>query len=97
MLKRLLYLLLFVILFPNLQAKFVKPEDLSQYAVALNIEGGLIPHKALSKDQIWANLTIILDRPMITGKTLEDITASNAYPLKEASIPSYNELKVNQA
>ena len=40
---------------------------------------------------------MILDRPLITGKTLEEITKDNLYPLKESSIEEYNELKVNKA
>ena len=83
-------------LFANVCAKPVDLRELHRYAEALNIEGGYIP-KVLKKEQIWANLTVVLDRPIITGKTLDEITKDNRFPLKEASIMEYNEPKVNQA
>jgi hypothetical protein len=70
--------------------------QLKSYVDVLNIEGGLIPTCHFSKDkhQIWANLAAILDRPLLNGIDLDEITKSNVYPLKESSIPEYNEAKV---
>lgn len=65
--------------------------EIWQYGDALNIEGGLIPQRHLRKDQIWANLCFILDRPFYDGVELKDITRKNSYPLKEANIMDYNE------
>lgn len=74
----------------------VSLEKLHQYGDAFNIEGGK-PACLLRKNQIWLNLAAVLDRPLIDGKTLQEITESNTYPLKESSIESYNEAKVNLA
>lgn len=71
-------------------------DALKSYADGLNVEGGL-PAKHLSKNQIWANLVVVLDRPFDDGMDLSEITAQNSYPLKESSILSYNEPQVNLA
>jgi hypothetical protein len=73
-----------------------KLSRLKSYADVLNIEGGLIPTHHFSKDkkQIWANLAVILDRPLLNGVDLNELSAKNIYPLKESSIPDYNEAKV---
>lgn len=69
-------------------------EKLKNFAEGLNIEGG-IPAKSLNKDQIWANLCIVLDRPLEDGIDLFEITDNNTFPLKESVIESYNEAQVN--
>ncbi len=63
----------------------------------LNIEGGTIPLKYLKSNQIWANLCVILDRPFEDGVEWQELTQFNCFPLKEASIPDYNEAQVNVA
>ncbi len=75
----------------------VSVSNLYQYADALNIEGGIIPSQKKFPNQIWANLAIVLDRPTITGETLDAISNKNNYKLKEASILEYDEHKVNLA
>jgi hypothetical protein len=61
------------------------------------IEGGRIPRQYLQKGQIWANLCIVLDRPFEDGMEWQQLTDSNPFSLKEASITSYNESQVNYA
>ena len=61
-----------------------------------NIEAGK-PALALTPGKIWVNLAMVLDRPLIEGVTLDTITETNTYPLKEMSILDYNETKVNLA
>lgn len=69
--------------------------QLKQVADGLNIEGGTIYKKYLRNDQIWSNLCIVLDRPFEDGVEWQQLTDSNPYPLKEASIIDYNEAQVN--
>lgn len=78
-------------------ASHVSVLELSSHADALNIEGGIIPSQELKKDQIWSNLAVVLDRPIVTKETLKEITAKNPFSLKEASILSFDEHKVNIA
>lgn len=63
---------------------------------AFNIEGGT-PFLKLNKHQIWLNLAVVLDRPLVDGKTLHEITTHNPFSLKESSIETYNEAQVNLA
>lgn len=68
--------------------------DLKFFADGLNVEGG-IPAQNLTKKQIWADLSLVLDRPFEDGVDLNEITETNSYPLKESSISSYNEAQAN--
>ena len=90
-------IVLLIALFQTVQAEVVDVEQLHFYADGLNIEGGIIPSEKLNPNQLWANLAIVLDRPIITGETLDVITEKNAYALKEASIIDYDEVKANTA
>lgn len=81
--------------------------------VAANIEGGVPGYrfrvaggwksKAMYKrypEGIWANLCVVLDRPLITGKTLDAVTSGSKaaeYALKESAIEEFNEQRVNLA
>lgn len=69
-------------------------KNLYQVGDVFNIEAGR-PAKALAKDKIWVNIAMVLDRPLIDGVTLDEITEKNNFPLKEMSIPEYNETNVN--
>lgn len=71
--------------------------QLNQVADGLNIEGGTIYQKYLRKEQIWSNLCIIEDRPFQDGIEWQELTNSNSFSLKEASIFDYNEAQVNFA
>lgn len=62
-------------------------------ADGFNVEGGKLT-QLLDPNQKWLNLCIVLDRPFIDEKTLEQITKDNFFPLKENSILDYNESKV---
>src|SRR3990167_2863297 len=70
--------------------------ELYQHGDGFNVEAGT-PFFHLQEPQIWLHLAAVLDRPLINGKTLAEITAQNPYPLKESSIASYNEAQVNLA
>jgi hypothetical protein len=62
-----------------------------------NIEGAK-PTQQLSPTQIWANFAVVLDQPILNGITLQEITTDNdRFPLKESSLPHYNEAQVNLA
>lgn len=81
------------------QQRSIKPKqillkDLHTEADVFNIEGGR-PRKNLAKNKIWLNLAMVLDRPLLDGKTLDVITNENTYPLKEMSLEQYNETNVN--
>lgn len=69
--------------------------DLHTYADACNNEGGLVAQN-LDPSQKWMSLHFILDRPLQTQETFEEITNSNSFLLKESSILSYKEARVNQ-
>ena len=71
--------------------------QLKLVADGLNIEGGTIPKHYLRRNQIWANLCLILDRPFEDNVEWQQLTNSNVFPLKEASILNYNEAQVNFA
>lgn len=71
-------------------------DELYRYGDAFNIEAGQ-PSLKLNDKQIWLNLVAVLDRPLVDEKTLEEITLNNPYELKESSIESYNEAKINLA
>lgn len=71
--------------------------ELKRFADGLNIEGGTIYHKYLCREQIWANLCIVLDRPFENGIEWQELTNANNFPLKEATILDYNEAQVNYA
>ncbi len=83
---QLLFLLIFTSLFATDQLS-----NLHCYGDALNMEGGLIPKFALTKEQTWANICFVLDKPLIEQKDLDEITAENSYTLKESSILDFNE------
>ncbi|MBI5346068.1 MAG: hypothetical protein HZB76_02875 [Chlamydiae bacterium] len=90
----------FVFLFSILSAETTveyQLKDLKLIADGLNIEGADTFIKYLRPGQIWANLCVILDRPFAEGVEWQEITDKNSYPLKETSIKSYNEPKVNLA
>ena len=71
-------------------------ENLSHYAGVLNIEGGRIPKTLNPSKQLWVNYGFVLDTPFdSSGLNHAELTKENRYPLKEASIPDYNEAKVN--
>src|SRR5690349_10394666 len=89
------YISVFLLIVFFLEAKKCSIEDLRFVADGLNIEGGSISRKYLREGQIWANLCVILDRPFVDGVEWEQLTNSNIFPLKEASILSYNEAQVN--
>ncbi len=72
-------------------------KELWRVVDGLNIEGARIAQEYLREDQIWANLCVVLDRPFMDGVEWQKITDSNPFPLKEASISSYNEAQVNLA
>lgn len=69
--------------------------QLKQVADGLNIEGGIIYHKYLRQEQIWANLCVVLDRPFEDGFEWQELKNLNIFPLKEATILNYNESQVN--
>lgn len=91
------YCLLLFFAFISLSAERLPMDQLKQFADALNIEGGIIHQKYLRNDQIWANLCPILDRPFVNGVEWQELKDSNHFPLKEASIPEYNEAQANYA
>lgn len=68
--------------------------EIYQYADALNIEGGTVWQR-LNSNQKWVNICYILDKPLLNGVDLAQITKKNEYPLKESSIEEYNEPQVN--
>ena len=90
----------FVLFFIALMNSFVLADkiplnQLKHIADGLNIEGGTIYQEYLRKEQIWANLCVILDRPFEDGVEWLELTHSNTFPLKEAAILDYNEAQVN--
>jgi len=82
---------------PCLQGREYPLESLGTFANALNIEGGRVPRNKLRSDQIWANLCVVLDQPLCTGKDLDLITEENSFLLKECSILNFDETRVNLA
>lgn len=79
----------------GLTAKDFPLGQLKHFADGLNIEGGTIYDKYLRQEQIWSNLCIVLDRPFEDGIEWQELTNSNTFPLKEATILDYNETQVN--
>lgn len=68
-------------------------------AHGFNIEGGT-SLQALRDGALYVNLAMILDTSITSGETLHDIEnklAEGGYPIKEAAIADYDELKVNLA
>lgn len=66
---------------------------LYKVAAGLNIEGGF-PFIDLFRDNkksIWANLILVLDRPLIDKVVFDEIFANNKYPLLESAIDNLNE------
>lgn len=88
---------LFLSINHSLEANDFPLNYLKFFADGLNIEGGVIPQKYLRKEQIWANLCVILDRPFEDGVEWQELTNLNTFPLKEATILDYNEAQVNFA
>lgn len=93
-----IYLCLFFI-YPtqvnSLESKNYPLNRLRDHADGLNIEGGIIPLLKLKPTQRWVNLGVVLDRPFEDGIEYSEWAEKNAYPLKETSLPSYNEAYVN--
>jgi len=87
----------FAMITPLLRGDDFPMNRLNQVADGLNIEGGTIYQKYLGEEQIWSNLCIIEDRPFQDGVEWQELTNSNNFPLKEASILDYNEAQVNFA
>lgn len=88
---------LFLSISHSLEATDFPMNDLKFFADGLNIEGGTIPQKYLRKDQVWANLCVILDRPFEDGMEWQELTNLNTFPLKETTLLDYNEAQVNFA
>ena len=72
-----------------------------EIARGLNIEGG-DPYMRMIKDHnhigrnnfhtiVWANIIVVLDRPLVDGIVFEDIFNDNRYPLLENRIAELNE------
>lgn len=89
--------ILFLIAAASLRGEDFPMDHLKLVADGLNIEGGTIPLHYLKSGQVWANLCVVLDRPFEDGVEWQDLTSSNSFPLKEASILNYNEAQVNYA
>ena len=74
----------------------MKSSELHKIAAGLNIEGG-DPRLRLEKDHVegsnflWANLILVLDRPLVDGVIFEEIWNDNRYPLLENRIDELNE------
>ena len=71
----------------------IQLRELHKIAGGLNIEGGF-PARDLLKFNPkgkWANLILVLDRPLIDNIVFDDIFANNAYPLLENAIDNLNE------
>lgn len=65
--------------------------DVGNYSDGLNIEGARIPSLALKASQLWANVAFVLDRPFIDAEDWEELTQKSTFPLKESSMPYFNE------
>ena len=69
--------------------------DLYQLGGGLNIEGGFpandLNKKSLRSNKIWANLVLVLDRPLIDNIVFDDIMKNNPYPLLENALDDINE------
>jgi hypothetical protein len=73
-------------------------KNLHKFAGGLNIEGGFpaLELKKHNQKGIWANLAVVLDQPVMTGETFDDllgIVTENDYPLLENAINDLNEHK----
>jgi len=62
-------------------------------AEGLNIEGGYPYYdvKKANANALWANLVLVLDRPLIDKCNFDTLVANNPYPLLENAIESINE------
>jgi len=65
--------------------------DLHKIAGGLNIEGGYPAKDLKKKNALWANLVIVLDRPLIDNIIFDDILTNNKYPLLENALDDLNE------
>ena len=67
-------------------------KNIHRFGAGLNIEGGF-PYRDLqsSKSTIWANLILVLDRPLIDMIDFDDIVKNNPYLLLENAIIEINE------
>lgn len=90
-------LFVFGLCFSSLSFAFEPLSSLHNFVDVLNIEGGRIPKEKLRKNQCWANVGFVLDRPFQDNIDFDEWTNSNIYPLKESMIPSYNESQVHFA
>lgn len=73
----------------------ISVSELYKIGGGLNIEGGL-PQIDLNKNKgehakIWANLVVVLDRPLIDNICFDFILNNNRYPLLENAIDNLNE------
>src|SRR6185312_16480063 len=68
----------------------LKVSEIYQLGGGLNIEGGY-PLRDLKKKSIWANIVVVLDRPLIDNIIFDDILANNKYPLLENALDDLNE------
>src|SRR5579863_9717735 len=69
--------------------------ELHKIAPGLNIEGGypLLDLLKTNNNGIWANIVLVLDRPLIDDIIFDDILKNNKYPLLENAIHDINEHK----
>lgn len=73
--------------------------ELKNFGEGLNDEGGRI-QECVKKGQIWANLSVVLDRPLIDPEdfdTLRKIKKEKGYGIKEEALDHFNEKQVNLA
>jgi hypothetical protein len=67
------------------------------YGAGLNIEGGypylrmLVDHNWKNHNLIWANIILVLDRPLIDNVVFDEILNDDRYPLLENRIEEINE------
>ncbi|MCI5052089.1 MAG: hypothetical protein MRY21_03000 [Simkaniaceae bacterium] len=69
--------------------------ELYRLADGMNIEGARVQQACGKEGQVWANLCVVLDRPIETGVEWKALKALTPYPLKEASLTEYNEVQAN--
>lgn len=73
--------------------------DLHHFGEGMNDEGGRI-QECVKKGQIWGNLSVVLDRPLIDGEdfdALRKIKKEKGYEIKEEALDHFNEKQVSLA
>jgi hypothetical protein len=74
---------------------YIKVSTLDTIAFGLNIEGGdpyrRLQHDCKDKPFIWANLILVLDRPLVDNVVFDEIWNDNRFPLLENRIDNLNE------